>query len=517
MVVPDQRTRTNIVRIVLPCHQRCERCRRPTKPFLRVVDALGGAAAESEWLCGDGLFTVRVSPPIEAQPIETIVIDARGCGIAGCSDDVSGASATQRSVDIDVASVAEELICGSLPGTAQPLVACADIFGDSTPEVFMLTTGGQACAFLGNEQRFGGPLPANGTVALPFAPDPVEQPPAEQLEPPLTVNAFEWFDDIANVTKAVVLGRFAGEPFIRRLRIADKPANTGQTVEWLAAPEMQFLDADDIPLHDAQPVSSDKSKGASHLAFFERVGAPADWTLHVRCVSGKSADGTTACVDTSLNFGQVGLGLAGFTAADIDGDGDRDLAYFVTSGPGPIFLLNVVLIELDWTTPGEPTIGAIATIADTIPLLGDEVVATAVPGANGPEDIYVVFDPDIPVANMIHIRGKLDAFVAPPSAGPDDTIATPGPALGVVGTDSGLIVSLQLGTWELTHDMGGAPLWRLADPVLQEAADAGSLSTPPDGYGRALARCIADPEAVMFTSDQRTARYTQLGLVITDP
>jgi hypothetical protein len=478
-----------------------------TKPFLRVYGD-NDVSAEGEPSCGSASVTLRVSPPIDAAELEVVTVDALACTDAACAD---GEARATLDVSIAVSSRADQLSCTTFDGSERPKVACANLFGDDTPEVFMITGVGSTCAFYGDEFRYPGVVEweayesVPGKMSLPLA--------VEQIPVPRYVAAFAW-DAGDDTSEDVILGEFTASPYLRTLAIQIDEDSSLLSAYWKPAERLGISDAEVVPLAFARAIGPSVTKGSTHLVFPRMDPATGAWTLEFRCITDPAADASCAGEITNPIV-PAGRTIVGIGLADVDADGDADVALYTFDAPGPGGTLRAEVFEMLWDP--DPKLGTSVAFPPLV-VEGDGVMATTVPNSDV-QNVYFAVESDDPESRLYRLRGAADFFTrGAHSWGPENQIPTPGPVLGVVGSGDGVIVGVPLGVWKLVDGIDGAPTtWSLVDPVLAEAAGVGEVTAPPPAYGAALSPCLSGPDAVVFTSSDLSARYTWLGITPVDP
>ncbi len=456
-----------------------------TKPFLRVYDAEGDVKDPGEALCGPGPYTLRVSPPIDSSATEQVRLSV--------GPDV-GTTVANRDVQFAVVSLAEELSCEDISDTnpPPPLVACADLAFDSTPEVLIrsATNSRRACVFRGTDGRFvATPLTWVGDNSAPDA-----------------ILSFRWNN--GSGPQDVVLGEVGSPSTLAQLTIDE----AAQTVTWAPAPVDIALPAG-LPLAHVRPLAQQVAAPATHLVYAEaRAG---QWSISVDCIS--TATGCTSFSIDDLAPTSV-ISEARVGVADMNGDGDNDLIFFGTIEQGDgRRSLQIAVVQPDWSS-ASATCATLACVAFAPVAITANLGEMATLGGGAPQDLYAVTGDSDFDASLLHLSGASNYFTAPP-AGVGGFLVTPGPALDLAVSGGMLIAGLSSGVWEY-DDSGAIATWTLRDPVLQEDAAVGAIPTTATGYGRALAPCFrADglPRAVVFSSSNISVRYTEVDVVVVEP
>jgi len=456
------------------------------KPFLRIYDADGGVKEPGEALCGPGPYTLRISPPIDAAATETVRLSVGPSG---------GPAVVTRDVAFAVTSHAEELSCEDISDTnpPPPLVACADLAFDSTPEVLIrsATNSRRACVFRATNGRFN-PTPLTW-VGDNSAPD--------------SVLSFRWNN--GGVDTNLVLGEVGTPTALAQLSI-DEGA---QTATW-APPPVDIVLPASVRLETVRPLAQQVGAAATHLVYADaRAGF---WGIRADCVS--SAAGCTSFEITDL-ASTAAISDARVGVADLDGDGDNDLIFFglIDEGDGRRSL-QMLVVQPDWATASTTcaSLSCVAFSAVSITAsLGSMVTLGA---ASTPQRLYAVTGDSDFDASLLQIIGATDYFTAPPGSF-GGFLVTPGPALDLTVSGGMLIAGLSSGVWEF-DDSGPVATWALRDPVLQEDAAVGTIPITATGYGRALANCLVSaglPRAVVFSSSNVSVRYTEVDVVVAEP
>lgn len=461
-----------------------------SKPFLRLYGASGGVVDPGEALCDTGTFTLRVSPPIDSEPVEGVRIEVG-------PEATSFTPEFTRDISINVTSRAEELGCSDTdaPNPPPPVVVCADLdTTDPTPEVLIRTASDnrRSCVFAGSGGRFGAsPLTWVGAQT-----------------PPVGVISFAW--DNGTAVRNVVMAQF-GVGAGRQLSELMVNAGAG-TVEWASAPGLIAL-PDSVELAHASPVAQQVGGAATHMAFAQaRAGA---WSIRIDCISAACASyEITDVAPLAVDRARVGL-------ADLDGDGNTDVVFLGErdDGAGRRFLV-VVAVSPDWSSPS----AACGSTATCVSFAEQPITGTVGPSASVPapgqsfHQLYAITGDTGFDASLLQVAGSNGYFTSPPGV-PGVPLVTPGPALGVTATDDTLVASLASGVW--SFDNSGLPAsWKLVDPVLQEDAAAGVIPVTPIGYGRGLSACLVaagQPAAFAFSSSNTSVRYTELDVVVAEP
>jgi hypothetical protein len=265
------------------------------KPFLRIYNVDGAFADPGEVVC-DGPFTLRVSPPIDSALIEGVLIEAGG--------ELPFDQQIARTVMFDAANRGDELFCDDgMGGQAPvPLVACADLDADGSPEVVVRTR--KACVFAsvdGVYQELTWQGPERTAVA---------------------VTGFSWEGPSGpeNLVLAEVDDGMNGVELVR-LQV------TGTAATWsdAVAPELELPVG--VSLDRVSPVAPAVGAAATHFAFAaNRTGV---WSVVFQCISSSAP----ACNDFEISDVAMvqPMEAARIGISDLDGDGSNDVVFTADS------------------------------------------------------------------------------------------------------------------------------------------------------------------------------------------
>jgi hypothetical protein len=447
---------------------------RRAKAQLRIYDLQGNVAELNEGLCATTpQFVLRYSPPIDAEALETITLGTGADAASACTGPQT------RDARFEVTSVAEQMECA---GTgSDPLVACADLTGDDTPEILVGNGARQGCVFFGDEQR----------ASLASLGDPGIGDLASGL-------ALAW-DDGTGTVRNVIIGQFrdTADFAMRELQVV---GGSPPTASWVAAPGALDISGDaGVQLARVVPMSAVPEGPTTHLGYAFRSGDATPWTLELRCIATLDA----GCIDDSVAVGFAAAEDVALGKADLDGNGEEDLVVFATQGG----LLTVIPVDVTWVG-GNPmaTFGAAFASMD---IAGTTIAASAGAQSGAHDALYAIDGDQVVDASLLVIPG-----LSAPSL---DVLATPGAAVGVTRVEDRLIAGLTTGVWE--YEPGPVESsWRQRDPILQEDAAVGQVPVTAAGYGRGLAACIGEGEsALVFSSATDRFRYTHLDVNVVEP
>jgi hypothetical protein len=497
-----------------PAGQLCARATRSTdepvdvpfldrdKPYLSLTDFEAGTrGGGNEWVCGSD-FKLAVSPPIDAPEIETVQLSAAVCD---CADPANvtrtGDVLAMREISMNVVSKAEWVTCDvGAPTDPDLVVACADFFGDDTPELVFRSANGsndRTCVYSGANRRLEPADWAAGSGAV--VPD--------------WISSMKWHEPDTAEPRNVIVGQVPAGLVALTMMPGNPPVARWRSINIIGMPVA--LATTPVPLRAATTLSRTAATGATHVAY------PDGRNIEIRCLTEDDAD-IGLCERTMLpDVAELGHTIDHIARGDLDGDGQVDLVAFIVDGGDP-GILTMEGIRLNWDTNGHvdeidrQTVMTGPSVFRGNHFRSGRVARDNCPGtATDCDAIYAaVTDPLDDVARLIRVR-LTDSLVL---AG--DTVPTLNAVFDATSFEGQLIVGMQFGVAQADAQNSSFVDWIPRDPVLQEYGLVGPTLTPAPGYGLNVAVCRVDHGSVpsiAFTTSTSTAILTGLDVDVELP
>ena len=382
-----------------------------------------------------------------------------------------------RTIELTTASRADQAACSPNDGSANVAVACADVSGDSSPELLFRSIGGgspRACAYLGAAGRL---------TQVPFA--------LGSTEVPNTIATLSWRDPLAGPTP-IVIGQFSTGALTRRLVVDPGAAEA----RWVPATDLG-IDGIDVDLDAAAGLAADLDAGVTHLARIDAAGTG----VILECVA-PADSAILGCLSVAVpNLVGGPIRIRDLGAADIDGNGDIDLFAFSGNGTG-VSNIAIVAVALDWTDVGAPQV--VETAAHPSGILARRMKSIAVDASGctaSPcrQDLFAVrAEAGHDTAAVVHASLPSGGPLSGLAIGSEPTLAG---TRGLARVNAKALVGTAYGVFEAINVGQGGTAWALRDPVLVES----QLSIPPveqpATYGRRLSACVGGSGGFAFATN----------------